>query len=155
MSAGTGMAALRRLVAEFDARTGRDTRSDPVLRSRLVDVHIRTEVLRYHSQRIISKLAKGEIPTAEGSISKLALTDLITRVADLGVDLQGPYGTLGGRDPRSDREWALAFLGSPGMRIAGGTDEIMRNIVGERVLGLPGEPRLDKGVPFREVPRSA
>jgi alkylation response protein AidB-like acyl-CoA dehydrogenase len=49
--------------------------------------------------------------------------------------------------------WAKHLLGAPGYRIAGGSDEIQRNIIGERVLGLPGEPRVDRGIPFREVPR--
>jgi hypothetical protein len=48
--------------------------------------------------------------------------------------------------------WQALYLGMPGLRIAGGTDEILRNIIAERVLGLPGEPRVDKGIPFKDVP---
>jgi alkylation response protein AidB-like acyl-CoA dehydrogenase len=117
-----------------------------------VDVAIRSRVVELHAARIVAGLARGEIPTAEGSIAKLLLTDLLERIATLGVDLAGPYGALAGPDALADGQWAQAFLGYPGMRIAGGTDQIMRNVIGERVLGLPGEPRLDRDVPFREVP---
>ena len=50
-------------------------------------------------------------------------------------------------------EWGEHVLGAPGYRIAGGSDEVQRNIIGERVLGLPGEPRVDKGIPWKDVPR--
>ena len=64
---------------------------------------------------------------------------------------------LGGADAIAGapdlRDWILSFLVAPSLRIAGGTDEIQRNIIGERVLGLPGEPRVDRDVPFSEVPR--
>jgi alkylation response protein AidB-like acyl-CoA dehydrogenase len=152
LAGGTGPAALRRLAAEAADRTGGALVPDPALRDRLVDVAIRSRVVELHAARIVAGLARGEIPTAEGSIAKLLLTDLLERIATLGVDLAGPYGALAGPDALADGQWAQAFLGYPGMRIAGGTDQIMRNVIGERVLGLPGEPRLDRDVPFREVP---
>ena len=76
----------------------------------------------------------------------------MTRVGDVTAAMLGPriaadtgeWGTYA---------WAKHLLGAPGYRIAGGSDEIQRNIIGERVLGLPGEPRVDRGIPFRDVPR--
>jgi alkylation response protein AidB-like acyl-CoA dehydrogenase len=106
-----------------------------------VDIAIRTRVLQYHAGRIISKLAQGEIPTAEGSVAKLVLTDLLDRLANFGVELQGPRGMLAGEDALGAGSWAIAFLGYPGVKLAGGSDEIMRNIIGERVLDLPREPK--------------
>jgi acyl-CoA dehydrogenase len=151
--AGEGAAAsLLRLFDELERHVGENPACDPSVRDRLVDIAIRGRVLRYHSERIISALARGGLPTAEGSIAKLALTDLLQRVATLGIDAQGPLGMLAGPDALGD--WEQAFLGYPGMRVAGGTDEIMRNVIGERVLGLPREPAFDRDVPFRETRRS-
>jgi alkylation response protein AidB-like acyl-CoA dehydrogenase len=152
IAGGSGSAAVERLVASIADRTGVDPVADETVRDRLAQIVIRARVLSYHSERIISALTKGEIPTAEGSIAKLALTDLLERVATFGVDAQGPFGMLAGDDALG--QWETAFLGYPGMRVAGGSDEIMRNIIGERVLDLPGEPRIDRDLPFREVPKN-
>jgi alkylation response protein AidB-like acyl-CoA dehydrogenase len=142
LSGAAGNAALRRLLAEVEARTGNAPNHDPVNRMRLADIAIRIRVLEYQAGRIIGRLARGEIPTAEGSVAKLMLTDLLERIGNFGVDAPGALGMLNGPDAVAEGQWALAFLGYPGLRIAGGTDEIMRNIVGERVLGLPREPRV-------------
>jgi alkylation response protein AidB-like acyl-CoA dehydrogenase len=74
-------------------------------------------------------------------------------LADLMVDLQDQAGII--RDPGyalENADFQEMLLGSPGMRIAGGTDEILRNIIAERVLGMPGDIRVDKGVPFKDLP---
>ena len=84
---------------------------------------------------------------------KVAMATLVSCVGDLGVQLQGAAGMLGKPDAADDGKWVTNFLAQWGFRIAGGTDEIQRNTIGERVLGLPGEPRLDKDVPFRDIPR--
>jgi len=144
-------AALLRLFDDLESLAGTNPALDPSIRERLVDVAIRGRVLRYHSERIVSALAEGRVPTAEGSVAKLALTDLLARVATLGIDAQGALGMLAGADAIGD--WGDAFLGYPGLRVAGGTDEIMRNVIGERVLGLPREPSVDKDIPFRELRR--
>lgn len=140
--------AVVRLLDRIGQRTGRRPQDDPARRDELTELYVRGQVMRYNSQRIISKLARGEIPTAEGSVAKLFMTDLLRRLANFAVEVQGAPGVLD-RDDAVDRAtWSLAFQGYPGLRIAGGTDEIMKNIIGERVLGLPGEPRTDKGLPF-------
>ena len=91
----------------------------------------------------------GRPPGPEGSGAKLRGAAAIKALADLAVDVEGLGGLVG------EDEWLTLFLTAPSISIRGGTDEIQRNIVGERVLGLPPEPRVDKGVPFKEVPRSA
>jgi acyl-CoA dehydrogenase len=141
LSGASGNAAMRRLISEVETRTGVTPSADPSTRMRLTDIAIRIRVLEYQAGRIIGRLARGEIPTAEGSVAKLMLTDLLDRIGNFGVDAPGALGMLSGPDAVSDGQWTIAFLGYPGIRIAGGTDEIMRNIVGERVLGLPREPK--------------
>ncbi|HSM01156.1 MAG TPA: acyl-CoA dehydrogenase family protein [Acidimicrobiia bacterium] len=140
LAGASGNDALSRLVEESAKASGRDP-LDAVTRDRLTDIIIRSKVLQFHAGRIISRLADGEIPTAEGSAAKLVLTTLLDRLANLALELQGPRGMLAGDDALAGGTWALAFLGYPGIKIAGGSDEIMRNIIGERVLDLPREPK--------------
>jgi hypothetical protein len=73
---------------------------------------------------------------------------MIKGLADLGMDLEGPASLVGTDNPD---EWQSMFLMSPSLSIRGGTDEIQRNILGERVLGLPSEPRVDKDKPFSDT----
>ncbi|MCU1427064.1 MAG: acyl-CoA dehydrogenase [Actinomycetia bacterium] len=132
-SASTGASRLM----ETARRVG--TADDPIIRQRIVDLYVRTNVARYNNLRAMAKIKAGQLPGPEMSIAKLSLTQNMTRTADLIADILGPritadtgeWGTFA---------WAEFVLGVPGMRIAGGTDEVMRNIVGERVLGLPKEP---------------
>jgi acyl-CoA dehydrogenase len=135
-SAGVGASGLTGL-REIAAHFGRD--EDPLVRQRLADLYIRHTVARYTHQRAMAKLRAGQVPGPEMSIAKLALTQNMQRVAETLGELLGPrliadtgeWGTFA---------WAEFVLGVPGVRVAGGTDEVMRNIVGERVLGLPKEP---------------
>jgi alkylation response protein AidB-like acyl-CoA dehydrogenase len=113
---------------------------EPVIRQRLADVYVHNHAAQYTTQRAVAKVKAGQTPGPEMSILKLALTQNAMRVSDLVSDMLGPrlaadtgeWGTYA---------WAEFVLGIPGMRVAGGTDEILRNIVGERVLGLPKEPK--------------
>jgi len=115
---------------------------DPLVRQRLADAYVRTQVARFTNQRAMAKVRAGQLPGPEMSIGKLALTQNFQVVADMLAAMLGPrlvaetgeWGTYA---------WAELVLGVPGFRVAGGTDEVMRNIVGERVLGLPKEPRAD------------
>jgi alkylation response protein AidB-like acyl-CoA dehydrogenase len=113
---------------------------DPIVRQGLAEAYINTSVARYTNMRALAKIRAGQLPGPEMSIGKLALTQNMMRVGQLIGEILGP------RLVADTGEWGTyAFsemvLGTPGMRVAGGTDEVMRNIVGERVLGLPKEPR--------------
>jgi alkylation response protein AidB-like acyl-CoA dehydrogenase len=116
---------------------------DPVLRQKLADVYINTRVASFTNLRAMAKVKAGQLPGPEMSIGKLSLTQNMLRVADfvslaLGPRMvadSGEWGTFA---------WSQLVMGIPGMRVAGGTDEVMRNIIGERVLGLPKEPRVDR-----------
>ena len=116
---------------------------DPVLRQQLADIYINGQVARFTNLRAMEKIKAGQLPGPEMSIGKLTLTQNMQRVQKFVGDVLGPrlvadsgeWGTFA---------WTEFVLGVPGMRVAGGTDEVMRNIVGERVLGLPKEPGLSK-----------
>jgi alkylation response protein AidB-like acyl-CoA dehydrogenase len=84
-------------------------------------------------------------------VLKLGLSRHLGLTADLVMSLQGPRATLLDYDDGASNRWALQFLGQWMSRIGGGTEQIQRNIIAERVLGLPGEPRADKGIPFRQL----
>jgi alkylation response protein AidB-like acyl-CoA dehydrogenase len=124
---------------------------DPVVRERVAQVVSQLTVGRLTNLRAREARRAGKPPGPEGSGAKLRGADTIKALADLAVDLSG----LGGLVSAGEDEWLTLFLTAPSISIRGGTDEIQRNILGERVLGLPPEPRPDKGVPFKEVPRSA
>lgn len=123
---------------------------DPVIRQMLVDIHINSEVSRFTGMRAMAKMKAGQLPGPEMSIGKLALAKNMMRVSDfvstvLGAKItanSGEWGTY---------SWSDFVLGAPGMRIAGGSDEVMRNIIGERVLGLQKEPGIDSNSPFKDI----
>jgi alkylation response protein AidB-like acyl-CoA dehydrogenase len=125
---------------------------DPVIRQQLAQVYTAYRIESLVNRRA-ADLARGGNPGPEGSLTKLVWTERMTLVGNmigniLGASLQADTGQWG------TWAWGEHVLGAPGYRIAGGSDEVQRNIIGERVLGLPGEPRVDKGVPWKEVPRS-
>ncbi len=112
---------------------------DPLIRQRLAQLHIDAEALRCANLRVLTQLVKGEPAGPAGSASKLFFSETWQRVAELGLELQGAYATLApGTDwAVDDGRWQYRVLRSRGNTIQGGTSEIMRNILAERVLGLP------------------
>jgi acyl-CoA dehydrogenase len=115
--------------------------NDPMIRQGLADVYIRTSVAKYTNLRAMAKIRAGQLPGPEMSIGKLTLTQNMSRIATLLGEMLGPR-MVADSGEWGTYAWHEFVLGVPGMRVAGGTDEIMRNIVGERVLGLPKEPRV-------------
>ncbi len=114
--------------------------SDPLIRQDLAQVIINLKIASYTNIRAMSKLAANQLPGPEMSIAKLSLTQNFTRICNLlsevlGMKITADTGQWG------TYAWSEFLLSVPGMRIAGGTDEVMHNIVGERVLGLPKEPK--------------
>ena len=124
-------------------------------RQALADLHVREELQRFVALRVRAATDAGQEPGPAGSIAKLAGSDLVRRAATAHLHVRGAAGTawLPGDDVAA--EAVHAFVQAPSMSIAGGTSEIQRNIIGERVLGLPREPELDKHVAFRDVPKNA
>ena len=126
---------------------------DRSVRSKLANWAVKASGLKYTSMRAISALSKGERPGPENSIGKLVAGSMVQDVAMYALDLQGAAGVLSGpEDAEVAGKFQAMLLRAPGTRVEGGTDEIMRNIIAERVLGLPGDIRVDKDVPFNKIP---
>ena len=126
---------------------------DPAVRSRLASWAAKSNGLKFTSYRTISALSKGERPGPENSIGKLVAGSMVQEVAMYALDLQGAAGVVSGpEDAEVAGKFQAMLLRAPGTRVEGGTDEIMRNIIAERVLGLPGDIRVDKDVPFNKIP---
>jgi alkylation response protein AidB-like acyl-CoA dehydrogenase len=120
-------------------------RTDPDVRERLG--HVITELLavRFNGYRALTILSRGQIPGPEAGLAKVTMVNAAIAATELGADVVGP-DALG-----EDGEWSYLISFLPGLKSAGGTEAILRNTIGERVLGLPPEPRLDKGIPFSEL----
>jgi alkylation response protein AidB-like acyl-CoA dehydrogenase len=99
-------------------------------------------------------VARGQLVPGYGSLLKLSNDILVQRRAELGLSLAGGDGVVWDGDRAGAAEWTTAYLTSRSMSIAGGTDEIQRNNVSERVLGLPREPAFDRDIPFNQVPHN-
>ena len=138
--------ALRRLIRE------RGRADDPAVRQRFARIYAGAEALRFTGLRLLTAVSQGQMPGPEGSIMKLATTSLLTDLYDLAVDVFDAEGMLATGSAPWAGEWHAGFLGMPGLRIGGGTDLVQRNIIGERVLGLPGDIRVDTEIPWSKIP---
>ena len=124
---------------------------DRAVRAKLANWYCQESGMRFTGYRSMSALSRGETPGPENSIGKYVSASKSQDIASFCIDLLEMTGTVA--DPESESAiYVQSFMGAPGGRIAGGTDEVMLNILAERVLGLPQEPRVDKGIPFSEVP---
>ncbi len=119
------------------------------VRQKIAQTYINDQGIKLTQMRALSALSKGQIPGPEQSIAKVVVAKTMQDLASFALDLAGGDGFVAGAD--ADPELAKlqgSYLGAAGLRIAGGTDEILRNIIAERVLGLPGDLRPDKDKPF-------
>ena len=151
-STGGGVSDLLTLAEQVEI-DGRPAIEDSAVREQIADFYVRSKGLQYTSMRSLSALSQGKTPGPEASMGKLIGAFLGQEVAAFGMELAG--SAAGTHDPNltpASAEWQDRYLGMPGLRIAGGTDEVLRNIIAERVLGLPPEARADKGIPFKEIP---
>jgi len=126
---------------------------DPTFRQRLAQLYTSFEIGRYMGYRVRTAASKGVAPGPEVSVMKIAVSDRLAFQGDLVEAIQGPTGMLWGDDAPDDGYWqSMMFMGQWMARIGGGTEDVQRNIVGERVLGLPREPSNDRTTPFRDLP---
>ncbi len=136
--------------AELD---GKPASEDPIVRDKLATWYSQHAGVKATTFRMITAVSKGGVPGAEGSLGKLVGASMNQDIANFVIDQLDSAGQL--TDDESTPyggHFQSAVLMAAGIRLAGGTDEIMRNIIAEQVLGLPQEPRADKGVPFNEIP---
>jgi alkylation response protein AidB-like acyl-CoA dehydrogenase len=138
IAGGSGISDPDRVLA-LARRLGKS--GDPVFRQKFVSSWISNELIRFLRMRSRTALSQGRRPGPEASIMKLAYARYVKALGGLAVELQGPYGTLLHPDALEDGVLQQKFINAVQSSIGGGTDEIQHNIVGERVLGLPREPR--------------
>jgi alkylation response protein AidB-like acyl-CoA dehydrogenase len=127
---------------------------DPAIRQALAACFVRTEVIKYLGARAQAAIRAGKQPGPETSVVKLNASLHSALNGDLGLQIQGAGGMLARDDAYRRGMFQQLFVGQWGMRLGGGTEQIQRNVIGERVLGLPGEPRTDKTLPFKDLLRN-
>ena len=151
----TGFEELYEFCTRFELPEGAAI-DNPMVKSKLAQWAVKASGLRYTAFRSISQLSKGETPGPENSIGKLVAGSTMQEIAKFALDLQAEAGVFLDGDMAADNARFQAMLmRSPATRIEGGSDEILRNIIAERVLGLPADVRVDKDVPFDQIPTSA
>ena len=149
---GVGPGDILRFARELEGADGPLIR-DPAFRQRLADWHVQAEGLRNTRMRTITALSKGQTPGPESSIGKIIAANQLLDLGNAAVEAEDQFGIVD--DPALaplKGAFHAALMNAPGLRIAGGTDEILKNIIAERVLGLPGEIRVDKEAAFKDLP---
>src|SRR5918995_2050075 len=140
--------------------------AEPAIRQKLMELHTFSELARFNNLRLKAAKAAGHDIPGLPNIAKLTMSHIVRQSRDLGLEIAGGYGMLHGYDTEQrkslDEATGMPFLSgitemalfAQGPPIYGGTDQVQRNIIGERVLGLPKEPGLDKNTPFKELPKN-
>jgi len=133
---------------------GKPAISNGAVRERIADWFVQAQGLKFTRFRTLTALSKGETPGPESSISKIIAAKKMQDLGSFGMDLQDMGGIIRDRNISPEEgAYTEQWLGAAGYRIAGGTDEILRNIVAERVLGMPSDIRVDKDLPFNQAPK--
>src|SRR5512143_2153785 len=151
---GTGWAEFMEAARQITGLDGAPAIKDQALREKLADWYVATEGLKHTRNRTLTALSRGETPGPESSIGKVVSAMQMQDVANTAVEMLDQYGVI--NDPTLSplhAAFQMSLLSAPGLRIAGGTDEILKNIIAERVLGLPQDIRVDKDVAFKDLPR--
>ena len=146
-SGGGGGGGITRLL-EMVKFYGQD--KDPLVRQELMKLFIGQKIAGYTNQRAMDKIKAGQAPGPEMSLSKMSLTNNMLQTARLVSQVLGPK-LVADSGEWGTYSWGQYVVGLPGMRIAGGADEVLRNIVGERVLGLPKDAGIDSTSPFKDL----
>jgi alkylation response protein AidB-like acyl-CoA dehydrogenase len=151
-SAGPNYREIMKLARELAGTTGPSLK-DQAFREKLADWYVQSEGLKFTRFRTMTALSRGQTPGPESSIGKIISANQLQELANTAVEMEDQYGILS--DPEvapAEAAFQQSLMWAPGLRIAGGTDEILKNIIAERVLGLPGDVRVDKDVAFKDMP---
>jgi alkylation response protein AidB-like acyl-CoA dehydrogenase len=148
------LAPLLRLAARTPSADGRSVLEDSAFRQRLASYHAAVAGVEHIAARISTAIARGGNPGPEATIGKMTLTRWLQSMATFGIELAGVAGAVIDQVADPDlHEIQQGFFLAPGYRMGGGTEEIGKNIIAERVLGLPPDIRIDKDVPFNSIAR--
>ncbi len=128
---------------------------DPVVRQEIAKLMTMSKAAEWTSKRARAAQEQGRAPGPEGSLGKLAASEVARAANRVHTMINGAGAMLSGADSPSDGLIAEVLISTPAISIAGGTDEIQKNIISERVLKMPKEPRFDTDRPYREVPKNA
>jgi alkylation response protein AidB-like acyl-CoA dehydrogenase len=151
---GLGFPDLLDLATQTPSGLGRAI-DDSDVRQQLANFYCRLRGLQYTSYRTLTSISRGTTPGPQRSMGKLVAARMRQEMTGFAMEMQGiGAGVMDINWNDAGGAWAQAYLASPGGRLAGGTDEILRNIIAERILGLPAEARADKGIPFKDIPTS-
>jgi alkylation response protein AidB-like acyl-CoA dehydrogenase len=132
-----------------------DVLEDPAVRQGLADMVVRFKVAQYLTKHAKQRLDRGETPGPEMSMAKLTFSENQERLVNFAAQALGASVTAEDDEDTDVFAWANNLIRGRSLRIAGGTDEIQRTIIGEKVLGLPRDPSIDNSIPFKNIPRSA
>ncbi len=131
---------------------GRRALDDPAVRDRIATWYCQALGVKYGRYRMMTALSRGQSPGPEASVSRIVNATKLGEIAAFALDLMGEAGIVADADLMPEAEmFQQALMAAPGQRIAGGTSEILRNIIAERVLGLPPDLRTDKDLPFNQL----
>jgi alkylation response protein AidB-like acyl-CoA dehydrogenase len=139
-------------VAKGRTLNGRPAIEDAAVREALTQAIVESRALTEINRRAYAAMAAGRQPGPEGSITKLVTAATRQRLARVMMDVLGPASLTVDPEAETRKDFTASWLSAPASRIAGGTDQILRNTIAEKILGLPQDHRPDKGVPFNEIP---
>ena len=126
---------------------------DTAFRQKLADWYVRAEGYKLGKFRTMTALSKGQTPGPESSIGKVITANQLQDITNTAIESMDHYGIItDGSLTALEGAFQQSYMWAPGLRIAGGTDEILKNIIAERVLGLPGDVRVDKDVAYQDLP---
>ena len=152
-ASGAGWAEFMAAAKGLTGLDGGPALKDQALREKLADWYVQAEGLKHTRNRTMTALSRGQTPGPESSIGKVVAATQMQDLANSAVEMLDQYGII--NDPALatlSGGFHASLMSAPGLRIAGGTDEILKNIIAERVLGLPGDIRVDKDVAFKDLP---
>ena len=152
-ASGMGWSQFMEAARDLPGLDGRPALKDQSVREKLADWYVQAEGLKHTRNRTMTALSRGQTPGPESSIGKVVSAVQMQDLAHAAIEMLDQYGIINDPDIAVMRAgFQSSAMFAPGLRIAGGTDEILKNIIAERVLGLPGDIRVDKDVAFKDMP---